>query len=96
MWPARDADRYTGPWRVHTAHPALIINNRFDPATDYRNAVHMLDLLPGSRLVTVEGWGHTARDTRSVCADTILERYLVAGTLPARGATSQPGLVPFA
>jgi hypothetical protein len=56
VWPARDADRYDGPWRVRPAHPALVLNTRYDPATDYRNAVHMAELLAGSRLVTVEGW----------------------------------------
>ena len=94
-WPAHDTDRYTGPWRVRTAHPALVLNTRYDPATGHRNAVRMTDLLPGSRLVTVEGWGHTARDTRSACADAILARYLVDRTLPARDTTCQPGVVPF-
>jgi pimeloyl-ACP methyl ester carboxylesterase len=94
-WPAKDTDRYSGPWRVRTAHPALVINNRYDPATGHRNAVKMTDLLQGSRLLTVEGWGHTARDTHSVCADQILERYLVAGTLPPNGTTCPPGIVPF-
>jgi len=95
VWPARDADRYDGPWRVRPAHPALVLNTRYDPATDYRNAVHMAELLAGSRLVTVEGWGHTARDTRSACADAYLERYLLDRALPSRGATCQPGIVPF-
>lgn len=73
-----------------------MINNRYDPATGHRNAVLMTDLLLGSRLLTVDGWGHTARDTGSECADQILERYLVAGTLPPHGTVCQPGLVPFA
>ena len=95
-WPAHDADRYTGPWRVRTANPALVLNTRYDPATRLGNAVRMTDLLPGSRLVTVEGWGHTARDTHSPCADAILTRYLVDRALPARDTTCQPGVVPFA
>jgi pimeloyl-ACP methyl ester carboxylesterase len=95
VWPARDADRYIGPWRVRTAHPALVLNNRYDPATGHRNALRMVELLPGSRLVTVEGWGHTARDTSSACADRILSNYLVDRTLPPRGTTCQPGIVPF-
>jgi pimeloyl-ACP methyl ester carboxylesterase len=96
VWPAHAGDRYTGPWRVRTAHPALILNNRFDPATRHDNAIRMTELLPGSRLVTNEGWGHTVRETRSTCADSILARYLIDGTLPQRGATCRPGIVPFA
>ena len=95
MWPAQDADRYTGPWRARTA-PALILNNRHDPATGYRNALRMSEVLPGSRVVIVEGWGHTARDSQSTCANRILERYLVERILPPRGMTCQPGIVPFA
>ena len=96
VWPAKDADRYTGPWRVRTAHPALILNNRYDPATAYLNAVRMSELLTGSRLVIVEGWGHTTRETNSTCANRILERYLVDQLLPPRGTICQPGIVPFA
>ncbi|MEV6490925.1 alpha/beta hydrolase, partial [Actinoplanes sp. NPDC051633] len=95
-WTARDVDRYTGGWRVRTAAPALVLNNRFDPATGYRNAIRMAGLLPGSRLVLNEGWGHTVRETRSPCADAILARYLIDRALPPRGATCQPGIVPFA
>jgi hypothetical protein len=32
---------------------------------------------------------------RYMCADQILERYLVAGTLPPNGTTCPPGIVPF-
>jgi hypothetical protein len=96
VWPARDDDRYTGPWRTRTATPALVLNNRYDPATPLRNAVRLTELLIGSRLVVVEGWGHKALRTRSTCADAIVERYLIDGALPARGTTCQPGLVPFA
>lgn len=96
VWPAQDHDRYTGPWQARTANPALVLNNRFDPATRHRNAIRMSELLSGSRLVTNEGWGHTVRETESACADGILAGYLIDRTLPARGATCQPGIVPFA
>jgi pimeloyl-ACP methyl ester carboxylesterase len=96
VWAAHDHDRYSGPWHVRTARPALVLNNRWDPATGFRNAVRMTHLLTGSGLVIVEGWGHTVRDTHSDCADQILERYLVEGQLPAYGTTCAPGIVPFA
>jgi hypothetical protein len=47
----------TGPWRVGLEPPALVLNNRRDPATPHRNAVRITHLLPGSRLMTVEGSG---------------------------------------
>jgi pimeloyl-ACP methyl ester carboxylesterase len=95
VWPARDHDSFTGPWRVRTTSPALVMNNRHDPATSVRNAVAMTQLLPGSSLVIVEGWGHTARATHSACANAIVERYLTMLALPATGTSCQPGRVPF-
>jgi TAP-like protein len=53
-------------------------------------------LLPRSRLLTVNGWAHTALQTRSPCADGTLERYLTGLTLPRAGATCQTGVVAFA
>jgi pimeloyl-ACP methyl ester carboxylesterase len=95
VWPSKDPERFAGPWQVRTAAPALLLSTRFDPATPHRNAVHMAALVSGSRLVTVEGWGHTALATRSTCADRIVERYLIDQVLPPRGARCQPGIVPF-
>jgi pimeloyl-ACP methyl ester carboxylesterase len=68
-WPARAQDRYTGPWSAPTRAPILLVNNRFDPATPHQNAVAMNRILPRSRLLTVNGWGHTALQSRSACAD---------------------------
>jgi pimeloyl-ACP methyl ester carboxylesterase len=93
-WP-RAQDRYTGPWSTPTSAPILLVNNRFDPATPHRSAVAMNRLLPRSRLLTVDGWGHTALQTRSACADGAVERYLVRLALPRPGATCETGVVPF-
>jgi pimeloyl-ACP methyl ester carboxylesterase len=30
-WPARPADRYTGPWTASTRNPILLVGTRFDP-----------------------------------------------------------------
>jgi pimeloyl-ACP methyl ester carboxylesterase len=94
-WPARDRDRFEGPWSVRTSSPPLLLNPRFDPASPHRNAVTMNRLLPGSRLLTINGWGHTALATRSACKDDSVERYLIDGTLPRRGAVCPTGIVPF-
>jgi pimeloyl-ACP methyl ester carboxylesterase len=94
-WPARAQDGYAGPWSASTSAPILLLNPRFDPATPHQNAVTMDRLLPRSRRLTVDGWGHTALQTRSACADGALERYLVRLTLPRRGATCETGVVPF-
>lgn len=80
-WPVNQ-DRYTGPWSTRTANPMLIVGNRFDPATDYAGAQASARLLRNSRLLTYEGWGHTAFG-RSACVSDAVVAYLVDGTLPA-------------
>jgi hypothetical protein len=50
---------------------------------------------PGSRLLTVHGWGHTSLFL-SACADEAISRYLVDGRLPAVVAVCEQDEAPFA
>jgi pimeloyl-ACP methyl ester carboxylesterase len=93
-WPSGDADRYMGPFTNRTANPVLVIGNQFDPATRYQGAVTAASLLPGSRLLTVHGWGHTSLFS-SQCADAAASRYLVDLALPAAGTVCEQDHVPF-
>jgi hypothetical protein len=52
------------------------------------------DLFPASRLLTLDGWGHTAIG-KSACVDAAVAAYLVAGDLPHVAATCAPDAVPF-
>jgi hypothetical protein len=94
-WPFRDADRYAGPFDRRTANPVLVVGNEFDPATRYEGAQRVASLLPGARLLTVHGWGHTSLFL-SACADEAIARYLVDGQLPAVGTVCEQDEVPFA
>jgi pimeloyl-ACP methyl ester carboxylesterase len=94
-WPGEDADRYDSPFDHATANPVLVIGNRYDPATRYQGAVTLDRLLPRSRLLTLDGWGHTALFL-SACIDAHLNRYLLTGQVPARGTVCEPDVVPFA
>ncbi len=93
-WQAKPKERYTGPWTAKTDKPALIINNRFDPATPLAGAVELSRTL-NSRLLIAEGWGHIAAQ-QSTCAITATSDYLVTGALPKPGTTCKPDVVPFA
>jgi pimeloyl-ACP methyl ester carboxylesterase len=93
-WPFVDNDRYTGPFTHTTAHPVLVVGNLWDPATRYQGAVTASNLLPGSRLLTVHGWGHTSLFL-SACADEVQARYLVDLTLPPAGTVCNQDHVPF-
>lgn len=94
VWEGFDEDRYLGPFNRRTANPVLVVGNRFDPATRYEGALIVHDLLPGSSLLTLEGWGHTSI-LLSLCADQVVSRYLLDGTTPAEGATCAQDVGPF-
>lgn len=68
--------------------PALIIGATGDPATPYPWARTTADAMPGSRLLTFDGFGHVSYG-RSACVDAAVRAYLTAGTLPAEGTSCQ-------
>jgi pimeloyl-ACP methyl ester carboxylesterase len=95
-WPARDADRYTGPWDRPTAHPVLLVGNRQgDPATPYANAVSTAGELAGARLLTLNSYFGHAAFIQSQCIVGAVERYLIDLQLPPKGTVCQPDRRPF-
>jgi pimeloyl-ACP methyl ester carboxylesterase len=95
-WPARDADRYTGPWNRPTAHPILLVGNRQgDPATPYENAVSTARELADTRLLTLDSYfGHGAFP-QSQCIVGAVERYFIDLQLPPEGTVCEPDRRPF-
>ena len=91
-WPAFDRDRYTGPFDRKAG--LLVVNARYDAFSSLTRARKVADAM-GARLLTVEGPGHTLEATDSACADHAVERYLVAGKLPAKGAVCAQDSTPF-
>src|SRR5262249_5924571 len=87
---------YTGPWNRVTAHPILVVNTTYDPATPYGAAQAMIQELADARLLTLEGYGHTAMVNASRCINEYETRYLIDGILPPTGATCQQDIPPFA
>ncbi|WP_055692249.1 alpha/beta hydrolase [Streptomyces prasinus] len=94
-WPAVAADRYVGPWDKPTAHPVLVVGTTYDPSTPYTNAQAMAEKLADARLLTHDGYGHTALINPSSCVNAHTGRYLVDGTLPPAGTTCRPDTPPF-
>jgi pimeloyl-ACP methyl ester carboxylesterase len=95
FWRLQDRDAFRGPWQQQTRAPVLVIATRFDPATPYRQAQTYADLFPSSRLLTLDGWGHTAVLARSACVDAAIADYLLAGHAPRDGTVCAPDAVPF-
>jgi pimeloyl-ACP methyl ester carboxylesterase len=95
-WPARSPDRYSGPWNHKTKTPILLINNRYDPATGYRNAQGAQRVLGNAVLLTLNGYGHPSYQLPSQCIDDWRARYLVHLITPKRGTVCQLDRQPFA
>jgi pimeloyl-ACP methyl ester carboxylesterase len=93
-WTVRDEDAYTGPFRKRTTAPVLLVGSYWDPATNYSDAVGSTRLLPNSRLLSSDNWGHTAYGTGE-CATAAIDRYLLDGTLPPKGLVCKGDVQPF-
>jgi pimeloyl-ACP methyl ester carboxylesterase len=94
VWPFHDPERYLGPFDHRTADPLLVIGNLYDPATRYAGARRVAALMPGARLLTLHGWGHTSL-LRSHCVDDWLGRYFLNVQLPPKGTVCQQDFIPF-
>jgi hypothetical protein len=93
-WPAQPRGRYLGPFTANTSSPVLVVGNFFDPATRYEGAQIVADLLPNSRLLSLNAWGHVSLFF-SQCADQAVSDYLLDGTLPPEGTVCHQDLTPF-
>ncbi|MGK5674936.1 alpha/beta hydrolase [Micromonospora sp. URMC 106] len=94
-WTVRDEDAYPGPFNRRTAAPVLVVGNYWDPSTNYQGAVGTARLLPNSRLLSSDSWGHTAYGT-SACVTGAVDAYLIRGALPANGTVCTGDIQPFA
>ncbi|SBT52649.1 alpha/beta hydrolase [Micromonospora narathiwatensis] len=93
-WTVRDKNAYTGPFNKRTSAPVLVVGNYWDPATNYKGAVSSAALLPNSRLLSSDSWGHTAYGT-SDCVTGAIDRYLLKVKLPAKGTVCTGDAQPF-
>jgi len=94
-WPARSADRYTGPWNAQTKEPILVIGTRFDPNTAYAAAVAAAKRLGNAVLLTHDGYGHTSDADPSTCVDRATATYLVDLVVPRQATVCPSNLLPF-
>ncbi|WP_203186881.1 alpha/beta hydrolase [Streptomyces pratensis] len=93
-WPA-SPDRWTGPWDTPTANPVLVVGTTYDPSTAYPNSRAMTEALADARLLTNEGYGHTALLNPSSCVQEHESRYFIDGILPPAGTTCRQDTLPF-
>ena len=93
-WRGVGMGRYMGPFTAETANPVLVVGNFHDPATRYEGAVTVASLLPNSRLLSLDAWGHCSLFF-STCADNYVAEYLLTGAVPPEGTVCNQDWVPF-
>ena len=94
-WPARSAERYTGPWNRPTKNPLLLIGTTADPGTPYANARRVARLLGNAVLLTQHGYGHTSQADPSRCVQRATGAYLADLTVPRKGTVCRSDRPPF-
>jgi pimeloyl-ACP methyl ester carboxylesterase len=93
-WTVRDEDAYTGPWTKRTSGPVLVVGSFWDPATNYTQSVDVSRLLPNSRLLSSDNWGHGAYGT-SDCVNRTTDTFLLTQALPRKGSVCRGDFQPF-
>jgi pimeloyl-ACP methyl ester carboxylesterase len=93
-WTVRDEDAYRGPFNRRTIAPVLVVGSYWDPATNYQESVSSSKLLPNSRLLPSDNWGHTAYGS-SECVTKAIDAYLLRAVLPAKGTVCVGDVQPF-
>jgi pimeloyl-ACP methyl ester carboxylesterase len=68
--------------QIKTA-PIIVIGTIRDPATPYAWSVSLAKIFTGSRLISLDGDGHTGHGRGSACVDDAVDAYLLKGTLPS-------------
>ena len=72
---------------INLESKVLIIGTKNDPATPYKWALKLAEILNNSRLVSLDSDGHTGYNRGSGCVDQTVEKYLISGVIPAQDLT---------
>lgn len=89
-WPDRPVERIAD-YHADLDTSALVVGTTHDPATPYAWAKSLTGQLGDARLLTHEGYGHTAYTSGSTCVARAVDDYLQKGTLPDDGTVCDAG-----
>lgn len=85
LWPVPPDPLAPMPPATKGLPPVVVISTTGDPATPYENGVTVAHQIPGARLVTNVGEGHTVFAQGKGCIDDAVTTYLVHVKPPAAG-----------
>ncbi|KAL7924761.1 alpha/beta-hydrolase, partial [Trichoderma austrokoningii] len=91
QWQIPKTHNYVPRQGVKTKYPLLVLSTQYDPVCTWDSANAALSAFAGSRLVTLDGYGHCTFYQNSACANNYVKEYFVNGTMPAPGATCHVG-----
>jgi pimeloyl-ACP methyl ester carboxylesterase len=83
------------PLLAQIAVPTLVITGEEDEMIPVDESRKMAAAIPGARLLTVNGYGHTALAAPSACAGAVFDAYTLNGRTPARGTVCKQDVAPF-
>ncbi|MBX3314605.1 MAG: alpha/beta fold hydrolase [Actinobacteria bacterium] len=87
LWPTPPQPLEPVPTDQAGLAPVLVISTTGDPATPYENGVRVAEQLPGARLITYDGEGHTVAFQGVNCVDDAVIDYLLTAEVPADDLT---------
>lgn len=87
LWPTPPQPLEPVPSDQDGLAPILVISTTGDPATPYVNGVRVAEQLPGGRLITYEGEGHTIAFQGDDCVDDAVTDYLLTAEVPPEDLT---------
>lgn len=83
---AYDPVNEPAPASAPGAPPMIVIGTTGDPATPYEWSLSLADQLESAVHVTWEGQGHTAYGRSGACIESLVDDFLIDGTVPDDGA----------
>ncbi|KAH7324345.1 peptidase S33, tripeptidyl-peptidase [Stachybotrys elegans] len=95
QWRFAAKERYTGDFHVTTANPMLIVSTQLDAHTPLRSAYNVSSGFEGSRVLEVEGYGHSSLAVPSLCTIDKISAYFNNGTLPEHGFACEASAQPY-
>lgn len=87
LWPTPPQPLEPVPTDLEGLAPIILISTTGDPATPYENGVAVAERIPGARLITNKGEGHTIYAQGKACVDDAVDAYFLDLELPDDGLT---------
>jgi pimeloyl-ACP methyl ester carboxylesterase len=87
LWPVDPDPLEPVPTDVKGLAPIVLISTTGDPATPYQNGVDVAHAIPGAKLITYRGEGHTVFANGVACVDDAVTSYLVEAKAPSADLT---------